>query len=165
MFDLAGEARVSKAAAQGMITLRGAAAVLSKIAKALGPSLPDPLTYTQAGSVRLAWMSPDELLAFCAPKETEALIERALVAIGSGHGAAIDVSEARVMYDITGAEAEKVIAKLCPFDRRGFTPGMIRRTRIAQVAGAVMAEAEGYRVLGFRSVEDYLTALLENAAR
>ena len=165
MFDMAGEARVAKGAPQGMITLRGEGAVLGKIAKVLGVSVPEPLTFTEAGALRLAWMSPDEWLLLCPYEEAAALCETALGAIGADHGMAVDVSDARVIYDVTGPGAEKVIAKLCPIDRRGFAPGMIRRTRIAQVAGAVMAESDGYRVLAFRSVEEYLAALLKNAAR
>lgn len=164
MFDLLSKAEVAKAAPQGMITLRGDGAVLGKLAKALGAALPEPLAFTVAGGLSLVWMSPDELLLLCPPEDTEALLGKAQAAIGAAHGAAVGVSDARVIYDITGPGAEKVIAKLCPFDRRGFGPGKVRRTRLAQVAGAVMATDTGYRVLAFRSIEDYLAKLLETAA-
>jgi sarcosine oxidase subunit gamma len=61
----------------------------------------------------------------------------------------------------------EVIAKLAPVDMSAdaFTPGMVRRTRLAQVAAAFwMDDARTVRVVCFRSVAAYMFGILSMSA-
>lgn len=160
-----GFVQVAEAEHPGMITLRGAAETLEKMAKSLGCAVPNPLQVTSGKAGRLAWMSPDELMFFCKAGAAQETMAKVTKALGADHGMVVDVTDARAVFNVTGDLASDVIAKLCPFDRRGLMPGMIRRTRIGQVAGAVICEDGGYTVIGFRSVGDYLFELLSHAAK
>lgn len=60
------------------------------------------------------------------------------------------------------------MGKLAPVDlsAEAFQPGQIRRSRLAQVAGAFwMDDAETFRVVCFRSAADYAFKLLKVAAQ
>jgi sarcosine oxidase subunit gamma len=68
---------------------------------------------------------------------------------------------------VSGAGAREVLAKLCPVDLSpdAFTPGMFRRTRMAQVPAAFWLDAEDtFHLICFRSVADYAFNLLKTAA-
>ena len=74
--------------------------------------------------------------------------------------------DAQAVFTVTGAKAEQVIRKLSPADADGLADGEIRRTRIAQVAGAFWRSApEEITVVTFRSVAGYVMGLLEVSAR
>jgi len=69
---------------------------------------------------------------------------------------------------VRGPHAREVMAKLAPVDLApaAFTPGMFRRTRMAQVPAAFwMPEEDVFRVVCFRSVAQYVFDLLSIAAQ
>ena len=73
----------------------------------------------------------------------------------------------RAVFQLGGAGAREVIAKLCPVDMAPgqFEPGMFRRTRMAQVPAAfAMIDAETIEIICFRSVAEYVFDLLCVAA-
>lgn len=166
-----GIAQVREAGACGMITVRGdfASAAFKKAVAAAtgGAKLPAQRGIAVAGDSAVAWMSPDELLVMCphgdAPARTAALAE----ALRGEHALAVNVSDARAVFDLSGAAAREVLAKLCPVDFApgAFGEGEIRRTRMAQVAAAVwMTGPESFRIVCFRSVAAYVFGLLGAAA-
>lgn len=166
-----GIAQVREAGACGMITVRGdfASATFRKAVAAVaeGAELPAQRGIVSAGESAVAWMSPDELLVMCphtdAPARTAALAE----ALKGEHALAVNVSDARAVFDIRGVAAREVLAKLCPVDFApgAFGEGEIRRTRMAQVAAAVwMTGPESFRIVCFRSVATYVFGLLSAAA-
>ena len=59
-------------------------------------------------------------------------------ALAGQHFLAVNVSDARSHLHVAGPGAREVLAKLCPVDLSpdAFTPGMVRRTRMAQIAAA-----------------------------
>ena len=87
----------------------------------------------------------------------------------SQHFLAVDVSDARVAVKVTGEglAVREVLAKLTPTDMRAdvFKVATVRRTRLAQVPAAIWFEDESTAVVvAFRSVADYVFALLSDAA-
>ncbi len=68
------------------------------------------------------------------------------------------------MFRVEGAKAAQVLAKLAPVDLAALAPGELRRTRLAQVAGAFWADDAGYTLVCFRSVAAYVMGLLTHSA-
>ncbi|VAW05223.1 Sarcosine oxidase gamma subunit [hydrothermal vent metagenome] len=165
-----GFAKVEEAGLRGMITLRGNLASVklkNTVKKITGVEVPRPGHANVAGESGLAWMSPDELLVLV-PYE---IVENALTVIDKAlkgqHYLAVNVSDARAVFCLSGPGAREVIAKLCPMDMsaEAFKPGQFRRTRMAQIpAASWMGEDESLTIICFRSVADYVFNLLKNAA-
>lgn len=167
----AATARITEIGGQGMITIRGDldAPFLRKAAKkATGVDFPAPGLCHSDGASGLAWMSPDELLLMCPRGQVAEVLAQLQTRFMDTHSLALDVSGARAMFRVEGAQAREVLAKLAPVDLAPgqFTPGMFRRTRLGQVAGAFWLTEDGsFRVICFRSVAQYVFDLLKDAAR
>ncbi len=155
----------------GMITLRGdlAAKPLQKAAIAAGGvNMPEQgrcLTELDRG---IAWMSPDELLILCRYDEVTLKLTDLQGKLAKQHALAVNVSDARAVFELRGAHVREVMAKLAPVDMHpgSFTPGMFRRTRLAQSAAAFWMPEEGVvHVICFRSVAQYVFDLLRVAAQ
>ncbi len=157
----------------GMVTLRAEMddpAARRAVTSVTGCMPPDALRMETSGGRRLLWMSPDELLLVCGREEVAGIMESAAGAFAGLHCAAVDVSDARVCYRLTGGSVREVLAKGAPIDlhREAFTPGTVRRTRIAQVAVVICliaGEGDKFEVLCHRSYALYLGAWLQEAAR
>ena len=70
-----GFARVTDTGCRGMITLRGAPEVLTRMTTALGLPMPDRLHMAAKEDRSVAWMSPDELLVLCLYEDAPALAD------------------------------------------------------------------------------------------
>jgi sarcosine oxidase subunit gamma len=166
-----GFAVVREVPLQGMITLRGnlGAAPMKKAVKAAtGLGLPGQREIVQDGETAVAWMSPDELLVLCAYDGVADTLDAIGKALGKEHALAVNVSDARASFRISGPKAREVLAKLCPVDLAPdvFAPGMFRRTRMAQVAAAIwLPDAETVQIVCFRSQARYVFDLLSVAAQ
>lgn len=163
-----GFAAVREIGPLGMISLRAAPGTkgLEKAVKAaVGVALPGPRRIERAGDAACGWMSPDEYLLVL----PYGAVPAALAALGQGlagqHHLAVDVSDARAVFRIEGPKAAQVLAKLAPADLSRLEPGELRRTRIAQVAGAFWAEDGGFTLVSFRSVAGYVMGLLTHSAQ
>lgn len=157
---------------QGMITVRGdlASPEMKKAVKdATGLNVPEQGHIAGDGGNWVAWMSPDELLlvvAYDSVRDTEASLRDALSKV---HHLAVNVSDARAMFRLSGngALVREAIAKLCPVDMRteAFAPGQFRRSRMAQVPAAIwMPDESSVQIVCFRSVAEYAFNLLKGAA-
>lgn len=161
-----GIVQIEDAGPTGMVTLRTDLAAAAPALKGAGVTVPDR---RRKGDGTL-WMSPDELLFLC-PRDAAADRVAALTgALKGTHHLAVDVSDARVMFRITGqgSAIRETLAKLSPADLRAsaLPVGEVRRTRLAQVAAAFWFEGEDEaRLICFRSVADYVFGLLTHAAR
>ncbi len=155
----------------GMVTIRGdlgAAAFGKAVKKATGCALPKQREIVTDGGRRLAWMSPDELLLICEHGEAPGIAAALAEALKDQHALALDVSDARALLRLEGAGCREVIAKLSPANLApgAFGPGEMRRTRLAQVAGAFhMPDESSVEIVVFRSVARYAFDLIANAAR
>lgn len=155
--------------AQGQISIRceHSADFREKLRGVIGLDVPAPLGSAQGDAGALLWMAQDELLFLC-PYDEVAGIMAELSKVFEGWFIAItDVSDARAFIAIEGPHLRDVLAKLTPADMAAdaLTPGMIRRTRLAQVAAGIWLQSDSAaQVFCFRSVADYAFKLLTLAA-
>jgi sarcosine oxidase subunit gamma len=162
-------AEVTVSAPLGMIGLRGDLSeerLRAAVQDVTGVGVPDRLRIEGTSERGAAWMSPDELLLFVPRDEVGAAVARLSEALAGTHHLVTDVSDLRVCLRLDGPEAREVLAKLTPADLHpeAFGPGVVRRSRLGQVAAAFWLEGEGARVICFRSVGDYMLALLRQSA-
>lgn len=167
----AGIATIVEAPLQGMITLRGdlaSAKVKNAATGVAGVDMPGQRQVNCVEQSGIAWMSPDELLVLCPYADVAANMAKMQKTLGKGHALAVNVSDARAMFHLGGTHARDVMAKLAPVDLRRdqFTPGMIRRTRMAQVAAAFWVDGDDrFSIICFRSQSQYVFDLLKIAAQ
>ena len=154
---------------QGMLTLRGdlkAAKIRKAVKDATDQTMPKQTQVAVDGMTGAAWMSPDEALVLLPHAELAQGMDTMHKALKGAHALLVDVSDARCMFELKGAAVREVLAKLAPVDT---TPaalkiGHIRRTRLAQVAGAFwLVDDETAHIVAFRSVTDYVAELLGDA--
>ena len=166
-----GIAQIEECGLQGMITLRGDLSdkVLAKAVKdATGQKVPGQRGASISGDTGVCWMSSDELLVLVPYAEVEAKLAAMNNALSGVHALAVNVSDARAVIRVSGSNAREVLGKVAPVDlsAEAFQPGQIRRSRLAQVAGAFwMDDAETFRVVCFRSTADYVFKLLRVASQ
>jgi sarcosine oxidase subunit gamma len=159
---------VTEAAALGMISLRAksdVAGLTLAIKAAVGVELPTSgQILTQAGKAA-AWMSPDEYLLIMPYAEVTGCLAQLRANLAGQHSLAVDVSDARAVFDVTGPKADQALSKLCPVDFAALGPNQLRRTRTAQVAAAIWREGTGLRLVCFRSVAGYVMGLLTHSGQ
>lgn len=166
-----GIADVSEDGLHGMITLRGnlASTKLKSAAKAAtGVAVPKTGAVALGDEGGICWMSPDELLLMVPYEDVAECLAALQNALAKEHALAVDVSDARAVFTVRGPHARDVLAKLAPVDLSpdAFAPGMIRRTRLAQVPAAFwMTDDDAFQIVCFRSVAQYVFDLLSVAAQ
>ncbi len=159
-------ATISEVTGLGMIQIRADLTVSgAAIAAAAGVDLPRQARIVQQGGRALGWMSPDELLLVLPATEVAAMMASLEGALAGSHALVVDVSDMRAVFDVAGGRAGQVLAKLSPTDFAALPEDGLRRTRLGQVACGIWAVAGGYRVIGFRSVADYIRGVLVSAAK
>lgn len=169
--DATGIATITEVPLQGMITLRGDLSKAAVKNAATGVAAVDMPTMGHAnmnGARGIAWMSTDELLVLCPYDTVAANIAKMTKTLGKAHALAVDVSDARASFTVSGPNARDVMAKLVPVDlsKEAFKPGMFRRTRMAQVAAAFwMTDDETFQIVCFRSGAQYVFDVLKIAAQ
>ncbi len=160
--EFSGSVKVQDAGLKGMITLRGdlSSAKMAKAVKgAVGLAMPDTRGIKSGAKGGVAWMSSDELMLFCDYSDAEATISKLEKSLAGEHFLAVNVSDARASFTLTGAGAREVIAKGSPADLsvQALQPGEIRRSRLGQVAVAFwLSDAETLELVCFRSVGGFV---------
>ena len=166
-----GIATVEEVPLQGMLTLRGPLSDPKVKNAATGVAAVDMPGQGAANCVEqrgICWMSPDELLVLCPYDTVAPNLEKMQATLGDLHALVVDVSDARAVFDLSGPHAREVLAKLAPVDLAPdrFTPGMFRRTRLAQAPAAFwLHEQDQFRIICFRSQAQYVFDLLTTAAQ
>lgn len=156
---------------QGMVMLRGdLAEVAGAVREVTGADMPPTRGIVRGDGASVAWMSPDELLILCDHGAAEELVARLTEALAGRHHLAVNVSDARAMFALTGGRGalRDVLSKITPADMSAdaLKPGEMRRTRLQQVPAAIWFESETEaRVICFRSVAAYVFDLLAMSAR
>jgi len=166
IFD--GFAQIREIGPLGMISLRCdlAEKALPALVKAItGTKLPAIRRIEIKGDSAAAWMSHDDILLIMPYEDVAKGIETIGQKLSTIHHLAVDVSDARAVFRITGPKANEVLMKLSPVDIARLVPGEIRRTRVAQVAAAYWKDGDGYTLVSFRSVAGYVMGLLEHSAQ
>lgn len=167
--------RIRRLRALGMIALRAPlddAAVAGDAAAALGlAAAPEVRRVARVGTRAAAWMSPDEWLVLCPPEETGDLCAVLSAVLAGRPRLVAEVSDARAAFSVEGPGARATLAKGAPADLSpaAFRPGAVRRTRLGQVAAAILMEAEAPedRLTGLaaRSVAEHVALWLQRAAQ
>lgn len=166
-----GAVKVTEAGVQGMITLRGdlgSEALAKAVKSAVGLAVPAPLAVKSGAKGAVAWMSPDELLLTVPYDQAEAAVAKLTKALADEHHLAVNVSDARAVFTLSGDAVRDVLAKGTPADvsPAGFTPGVIRRSQLGLVAAAFwMTSDTEVTVVCFRSVGEYMYNWLCTAAK
>ncbi len=149
---------------RAMITIRGDladATLVNAVEAVSGCTIPAVRKATFAGENSLLWMSPDELMLFGSYTEADDLVTSLNDKAGGAHMLAVNVSDARAVFRLSGEKARYALGKGAPIDlaRGHFGAGDIRRTRIATVATGIVMTAEmpdTFEVFCFRSYGTYL---------
>jgi sarcosine oxidase, subunit gamma len=165
-----GTTQVEEAGLQGMITLKGdlGSAKMKAALKSVGPGLPAQRGIVEKNGRAVAWMARDEVLILCPHAEADGVVTKLNTALAGQHFLAVNVSDARAMFRVTGPGAREALAKIAPVDLHpeSFKPGEMRRTRLAQVAGAIwLSDDDQISVIAFRSVARYVFDILALSAR
>jgi sarcosine oxidase subunit gamma len=147
--------------------LRGDARVMSAAGLALGLSLPAPVCRAALGeSAAGLWLGPDETLLLLPTdgRPWPALVGETLA--GLAHSL-VDVSHRQTALEISGPDAEAMLAVACPLDLHAsaFPVGMCARTVFAKCEIVLWRKApELFHVEVWRSFRAYVLGLLEMAA-
>lgn len=162
---------VADAGLTGMITLRGdlaSAKLATAVKSATGAALPAARRVTSGPKGQVAWMSPDELLLIIAHAGADAGVAKLDKSLSGEHALAVNVSDARGVFTLTGPKIRDVLAKGTPADmaRAALPVGEVRRTRLGQLPVAFWFTTETDATLVcFRSVAEHVFNWLEMAAR
>ncbi|NSX56365.1 sarcosine oxidase subunit gamma [Parasulfitobacter algicola] len=163
-------AMIEQVGPRGMMTLRGDLSSTKLKNAATGVAGVDFPGISECNCVDergIAWMSPDEVLVITPYDEIAKDLKRMQKILSGTHHLLANVSDARSVFMISGAKSREIIAKLSPVDLHpdSLIPGQFRRTRLAQVPAAFwMRDKNTFELICFRSVADYVSTLLHNAA-
>jgi sarcosine oxidase subunit gamma len=166
-----GAVTITERGLRGMIALRGDLSqkkLVTACTALTGVAFPTQGRANVAGDKGLCWMSPDEVLILVPHADTADALDQIAKALKGQHHLAVDVSDARALIGVEGPGCREVLAKLAPVDLHpgAFTPGMFRRTRLAQAAAAFwMSDDTTFEVICFRSVAPYVFDLLATSAK
>ncbi|TCL09098.1 sarcosine oxidase subunit gamma [Shimia isoporae] len=165
-----GFAQVTETGLRGMITVRGdltSKEMAAAIKVATGAEVPAQRKVSIGEKGKVAWMSPDELLVvvdYATVLDTVAVLSESL---SGTHALVANVSDARAVFEVSGAGTRDVLAKLAPVDLSHdvFSADEIRRTRLAQVPAAFwQTGSDSFEVICFRSVTQYVFDVLRLSA-
>lgn len=149
---------IKELGAVGMVTIRGdfaSATFAAAIEKVCGGPIPAQRKFS--GS--LGWMSPDELLWTGDYDNANSIVAALTKELGDEHHLAVNVSDARAVFRLTGQGARELVAKGAPVDMSpaALAPGDLRRSHIGQVAAAFWIDAdESLTLVCFRSFAAYM---------
>ena len=124
-----------------------------------------PNTVANGDGVKVLWLGPSEWVVEEMP--TTDVVARAARACGTTLHHVADVSEGRVVFEITGPKTRELLAKGCSLDLhpRMFAPGQCAQT-LLQHANVMLESLDGGAVRFYtdRSIAQWVTAWLEDAA-
>lgn len=139
----------------------------SRIAEALAVSLPQRCgDVEQTERHAVLWLGPDEWLVVSLA-DAAILREQLNTALGSDHGAVVDVSANRTTLELAGPAARDVLDAGCALDLhpRAFGPDTAVATQVGPVPVILWQtnDASTYRLLPRSSFAEYLTRWLLDA--
>ena len=160
-----GIVEVAEAGLCGMVTLKGELdAVAGAVTAVTGQAMPE-VRRIVLGTKSVAWMAPDELLILCDYAQADRVVIELTQTLEGVHHLAVNVSDARAVFTLTGTGIRDTLGKVTPADLGALAPLEFRRSRIAQIPAAFWIDETQATVICFRSVAQYAFDLLSNAAR
>ncbi len=153
----------------GLLNLRGAEDICRQFNNVLGLELPQtPNTATANDGVTAMWLGPDEWLIRTDDSREPALSAALLEAVKGQHAAVTAVSDAYVIFTVSGKEARAVLNQGTGIDLHphSFSPGTCVRTSLAKT-GVILHQLDdkpSYDVYAWRSYANYLSMWLDKAA-
>ncbi len=159
---------------RGMIDVRGLTKDRKFMAAAkatLGTALPKkPRTSIVSGKFTCLWLSVDQWLIMCPLKDKDALLAKLNTAFDGVHAMVTDMSDARTVLRLKGAEVSHVLMKggSIDFTQKMFTAGSVRRMTFADIPAMVhivQGEPDTYDLLMFRSQAHHVWDWLALTAR
>ena len=153
----------------GLLNLRGTEDVCRRFNGVLGLELPQtPNTATANGRVTAMWLGPDEWLIRTDDGNEPALSAALLEAVRGRHAAVTAVSDAYVIFTVSGQDARAVLNQGTGIDLhpRSFNPGTCVRTSLGKT-GVILhqpGDKPYYDVYAWRSYANYLSMWLDKAA-
>jgi len=154
--------RIADRGPVGQVTLRGdlgSEALRAAVRAGVGVDVPGPLRAAFDGDRGAVWMSPDELLLFTAYDQAGPLAASLGAALAGAHHLAVDVSDARAVITLAGANVAEVLAKGAPVDlgEAAFPVGAARRSHIGGVAVCFWRKTEHeWEIVCFSSLARHL---------
>jgi sarcosine oxidase subunit gamma len=160
----------------GKVNLRGDpddANFLAAVREAAGIDLPQaPNTSSETPPLSALWLSPDEWLLICAGGSEGDVVKSLAAALVTHHASVVDVTDARTVFRLSGADARTLLAKGCALDlhKRVFALGDVAQTMLSKAAVILHqtvddAEEPGpvFDIYVPRSFADYLWSWLADA--
>lgn len=141
--------------------LRGDAGVIAAAGEALGFALPRDACRATVGPASAAlWLGPDETLLLLSPDADRSWQE----ALSSLPHSLVDVGHRQTALEVTGPNAETMLAVGCPLDLHpsAFPVGMCTRTVFAKCEIVLWRKGgELFHIEVWRSFRAYVVGLLE----
>jgi sarcosine oxidase subunit gamma len=146
--------------------LRGDAKVMSAAGEALGLALPlDACRATVGEGANGLWLGPDETLLL-SPVTDHSWQERLDQALSGLPHSLVEVSHRQAALEVSGSDAEAMLAVGCPLDLHvsAFPVGMCTRTVFAKAEIVLWRKgADLFHIEVWRSFRAYVVGLLELA--
>lgn len=153
----------------GLLNLRGAEDICRRFNGVLGLELPQtPNTASANDDVTAMWLGPDEWLLRTDDGREPALSAALLEAVRGQHAAVTAVSDAYVVFTVSGKDARAVLNQGTGIDLhpRSFSPGTCVRTSLGKT-GVILHQLDDlptYDVYAWRSYAHYLSLWMDKAA-
>ena len=147
--------------------LRGDAQVVAAAGSALGWSLPVDACRATVGAAGAAlWLGPEETLLLLSPQSERSCQEMLEQALSGLPNSLVDISHRQSTLELSGPDAEAMLAVGCPLDLHpsAFPVGMCTRTVFAKCEIVLWRKGPDlFHIEVWRSFRAYVVGLLELA--
>jgi heterotetrameric sarcosine oxidase gamma subunit len=147
-------AEVPMARMTSVAPFNGQDKAIAKALKPMGLSFPAPGLTVTKGDNELLWTSRGQ--AFLIGPDPAPL---------AGLAALTDQSDGWAALTLTGENAPDILARLIPIDTRAMVPGTTARTMLTHMSLILTRQADGFRLMVFRSMARSAWHEIEDAMR
>ena len=152
----------------GYIILRGNSGDVAFVAaatQAIGAALPiKPCTFSEAGPLKVFWLSPDEWMIVCPRSELSQLLGSLKQSLTGIRHQAVDNSGGYTQVLLQGQKASDVLGHVTVYDVATLKPGSVVGTTLGKSSVYLHRQGEAYYLLLRRSFADYIWRYVVRAA-
>ncbi len=162
------DVNIKQSSPSGLLNLRGNETICTLFNTVLGLELPQtPNTTAAIDDVIAMWLGPDEWLVKTGDGKEAALSAALLQAVEGKHAAVTVISDAYMIFTISGKDARAVLNQGTGIDLhpRSFSPGACARTNLGKT-GIILYQVDdtpAYDVYVWRSYAQYLGLWMNKA--